>query len=359
MLFIFILMSTEVSANDGAFYAAGNHLIPIQETSISVKKEVLTMKKVDDKYMEVTVYYEYFNPGPEKTITVGFEAGSPLGDVDGKPRKGQHPYIYDFTVMLNGGFLKYEIAYVDDTMYARNGEVKSKNLNDLVSKSANMDYMDFGYVYHFKANFKAGKNILHHTYRMRMSNSVDAEYRVNYILTAAKRWANKQIDDFTLLLDLGNFESYNIQQNFFSGTDNWTLLGIGRMKDSLFNDFAFEPVKMLRFHIRNGVAIFQKRNFKPDGELEIFAGKDFSIGQGSQYLAFAIHPFLERAVDTQDDFLRKVYRNIPFARRGYIFQSADLQAYFSKMDWYMPDPNYQPDMEMLDEREKNWILRWK
>ena len=359
ILIFFFLLSLEVFANDGAFYAAGNHLIPIQETSISVKKEILSLKKVNNDFIDVSVNYEFFNPGSEKTIIVGFEAGSPMGDVDSRPKNGQHPYIYDFTVMLNGGFLKYEVAYVDDSMYARNGEVKSKNLNHLVNKSANMDYMDFGYVYHFKANFKTGKNTIHHTYRMHMSNSVEAEYRVNYILTAAKRWANKQIDDFTLILDMGNFESYNLAQSFFSGMGGWTLTGIGRMKDSIFNDYTLEPVKMLRFHIRNGIAIYQKRDFKPDGEIELFAGKDFSVGQDGQYLAFAIHPYSERIVDTQDEFLRKVFRNIPFARRGYIFQTADLQTFFSKIDWYMPDPNYQPDMDMLDEREKKWIMRWK
>ena len=32
-------------ANDGVFYAEGNHLIPITETDIRVQKEVLTLNR--------------------------------------------------------------------------------------------------------------------------------------------------------------------------------------------------------------------------------------------------------------------------------------------------------------------------
>ena len=58
-------------ANDGVFYAAGNQLIPITETDISVKKEVLTLNRVGN-HIEVTVYYEFFNPVGEKELLVGF-----------------------------------------------------------------------------------------------------------------------------------------------------------------------------------------------------------------------------------------------------------------------------------------------
>ena len=52
-------------ANDGAFYASGNHLIPITETDIRVQKEILTLNRVGDS-IQVNVYYEFFNPVAEK-----------------------------------------------------------------------------------------------------------------------------------------------------------------------------------------------------------------------------------------------------------------------------------------------------
>ena len=63
---ILIFISYSSFANDGAFFAKGNQLIPINETQISVKKEILTLKKVRNQFIEVTVYYEFFNPNEDK-----------------------------------------------------------------------------------------------------------------------------------------------------------------------------------------------------------------------------------------------------------------------------------------------------
>ena len=43
---VLILLVLLVSANDGVFYANGNKLIPIVETDISVKREVLNIALV-------------------------------------------------------------------------------------------------------------------------------------------------------------------------------------------------------------------------------------------------------------------------------------------------------------------------
>jgi hypothetical protein len=365
LLVFFFLLSVEVFANDGAFYAAGNQLIPIQETSISVKKEILSMKKVDDKFIEVTVYYEFFNPGPEKTIIVGFEAGRPMGDVDGTPKNGQHPYIHDFTVQMNGGYLKYDIAYINDSLYEEKGVVKSMKLDEALKSIYNENYVEFGYVYHFKAKFKQGLNVIRHTYSYKVSNSVMMQYEIKYILTAAMRWGNKQIDDFTLMLDMGSFEVFNIRKTFQSKLGDWNLLGMGKLVDTSYTLDMMEQEKVLRCYIKKGILMFHVKNFKPSAELELYS-ENASFGpRHDQYLVFQLS-WYDRYYRNDgssdvvvDDFMRKVYRNLPFARRGYIFQTADLQTFFSKMDWYMPDPNYQPDMEMLDEREKKWILRWK
>ena len=92
MKWFLLLLSTALYANDGAFFGSGNHLVPIMETDISVQKEILYLKKIQNKYIEVSVYYEFFNPKEDKEITVGFEAESPSGDVDGAPKNGHHPY---------------------------------------------------------------------------------------------------------------------------------------------------------------------------------------------------------------------------------------------------------------------------
>ena len=79
ILLYFLVFCIGVYANDGAFYMAGNQLVPINETDISVKKEILYIKKTQE-FAEVSVYYEFFNPKETKEIIVGFEAGRPSGD---------------------------------------------------------------------------------------------------------------------------------------------------------------------------------------------------------------------------------------------------------------------------------------
>ena len=105
------------SANDGVFYAAGNQLIPITETDISVQKEVLTLNRVGD-HIEVTVYYEFFNPVGEKELLVGFEAQSPYNSMaDAFKMLPKHPHIRNFKVVMNGEPLTYDIANVKSGRY--------------------------------------------------------------------------------------------------------------------------------------------------------------------------------------------------------------------------------------------------
>ena len=54
-----------------------------------------------------------------------------------------------------------------------------------------------------------------------------------------------------------------------------------------------------------------------------------------------------------------VLKNLPFARRGYIFQNQDLNDFYRKLEWYIPNPNYEPNVEILTENEKKWIEKWK
>jgi hypothetical protein len=57
-------------ANDGAYRVNGNQLIPMYETDISVKKEILSIRRLNDKQAEVDVYYEFLNPKEAKYLEV-------------------------------------------------------------------------------------------------------------------------------------------------------------------------------------------------------------------------------------------------------------------------------------------------
>ena len=341
---------TEGYTNDGAFYMAGNQLVPINETDISVKKEILYIKKTEE-FAEVSVYYEFFNPKDEKEIIVGFEAGIPLGDAGFSPVNGHHPYMFDFTVSLNGNFLPYQIAFVKNSTYTKNHKIQNidpKSLdNDVIG-----DELDFQYVYHFKAKFKKGKNIVKHTYRYKLSRGVCYYYDFNYVLTAANRWANKQIDDFTLILDMGDFQTASIRKTFFKNTNEWTFNGIGKITEN--PDYT-------NFYIQQGILVFEKKNFVPKGELSVEEESSYCReAGGNQKFIFSLGKNRELGDPTEKTPEEKrIIRNLPFARRGYIFKDKTLQDVFKTEDWYQPNPSYVPEVEALTEEEKQLIKTFK
>jgi hypothetical protein len=355
VMVLLILANAPAFANDGVFYAKGNQLIPMIETDISVRKEILTLKKVRNQFIEVTVYYEFFNPKVEKTITVGFEAFSPRGDVDGTPVKGHHPHMRDFTVAMNNSLLKYNVAYVSDSLYSKGGAIKSLPMpgaNDI----QDVNYVDFYYVYHFEAKFKKGINVVKHTYNYDLSGSVDLNYHFEYVLTAASRWSNKQIDDFTLIMDVGEFETFSMDKTFFKSANDWLINGIGKAEEVKGQPNTAYQRDAVKFHLQKGNLMFQKKNFKISGDLFLYA-QNYRL-QNQEYIPFSYNQDLNIS-EPQNDFQIKVLKNLPFARRGYVFQNQELNDFFRKVDWYIPNPNYEPNVEILTEHEKNWIARWK
>ena len=99
-------------ANDGVLFVNGNHLVPVQETDIELNREVLTISLGDDGYATVDVQYVLNNRGNDKTVTMGFEALAPYNDEVAFSPQGIHPYIHDFTVVMNGQKLAYMNAVV-------------------------------------------------------------------------------------------------------------------------------------------------------------------------------------------------------------------------------------------------------
>ncbi|HTM94123.1 MAG TPA: YARHG domain-containing protein, partial [Flavisolibacter sp.] len=280
------------------------------------------------------------------------------GDVDGMPKNGLHPYMRDFTVQLNGAMLKYNVAYVTDSTYAKNGIIKSKKLPEVISSIQDENYVDFFYVYYFKAKFKKGLNIIKHTYNYDLSGSVSDRYSFEYVLTAANRWSNKQIDDFTLILDMGEFESFKINKDFFKDGNDWLINGIGKSKEVKGVKDSDEEKDAVRFHIQKGNLVFHKMNFHPKGELFVYEPSGYQNSPRTGRLPFSY--YLQNTIEgPKTELEKKILKNLPFARRGYIFQNADLKSFFEKQEWYIPNPNYEPDVDRLTETEKQWINKWQ
>ncbi len=358
---LFLILGQLSWANDSAYYLEGNHLIPITDSDIEVSKEILSIKR-EGQFIFVTVDYTFTNKGKAKTILVGFEASSPVGDVNNYPKNGEHPYITHFKVVMNDKLVPHKVAIVDNENYFIHNKIDAKTTKEVTSSKAFRDCPEcpnFFYVYYFNANFKSGVNKLIHTYKFKASGGVMQTYMIDYVLTAAMRWANKQIDDFTLNINVGDFEIFYMSETFFSGTKNWTVEdGVIGMVDD-----------MLKIRTFRGGITFKAKNFKPKGELHLFANREdwasrfFRVGDDLPSKVYTGKP-----LKNNDPFLLyppymmadkkafKILRNLPFAVRGYVFKTEFIQNYYENQSWYKPNPAYQDaSLDDLSEKEKKWL----
>ncbi len=231
-LFAILGIST-LWANDGVFFASGSFLVPAQETDISVAKEILTITIGKDSMARVDVYYELMNNGQPKAVTMAFEAEPPYNVGAPLNRQGIHPFIKDFTVTMNNQRLSNKNAlvaaqYTDgkvDTDFAPLDMTQWKGMGEAPDSlvpyenalyNAKLDSVTgYAYAYYFDAPFKQGLNIVHHTYCYRMSYSVGKTFEIPYWLTPATRWANRQIDDFTLNITANDLTEFCLTDSLF------------------------------------------------------------------------------------------------------------------------------------------------
>ena len=103
LLFLYVqwpVFNGQCSANDGVYYTSGNFLVPVKETDISAKKEVLEITLCKDGFADVTVDYTFYNNSDPKTVTMAFEAAAPYNADEPLNRQGIHPNIQNFTVLF-------------------------------------------------------------------------------------------------------------------------------------------------------------------------------------------------------------------------------------------------------------------
>jgi len=371
---IFLAIISQASANDSSYYASGNQIIPLQETDISVKKEVLTIKRINDEKVRITVDYTFHNPPKEKTLLMGFEADSPQGDASNAPRNAAHPYIENFSVTLNRKVIPHKVSFFslpsgDEGKQKKLYTIDELEKHGIIPKLDNFDDSNRSYVYHFPAIFPPGESKVIHTYDYAISGGVLTTTSIDYLLTPALRWANSQIDDFTLIIDLGEFQQYHLYPSFFDNLHNWTTQGRVKIAmEDVENQMSLETASpMMTVWQQHGSVTFHAKNFKPKGELSLFANL-FSLRDGEKLgteveildakslkLSLQGYPWLHDELTLKDEFTRKALENLPYARRGYVFQNKELKAFYESQPWHMPDPDYKHPT--LSESEKEWLQK--
>lgn len=350
-------------ANDSSYFGSGNQIIPLQETDISVKKEVLTIKRIKGNKVRITVDYIFHNPAKEKSLLMGFEAQGPYAEEDTSPRNGEHPYIENFSVIFNGKNVPHKVSFLtekfqDDGKNKLPYTLESLKKYQIKPEVGNEKVDGDFYVYQFPATFAPGDTRVIHTYDYRISGAVYTDTSIEYLLSPALRWANHQIDDFTLIIDLGEFQQYHIYPKFFSDLSQWTTQGQVKIAmEDVKEEMSGDTSRMMTVWQHRGSVTFHAKNFRPQGELVLFANRNLLLSDeilDAKKMKISLQglPWLGEK-KLKDEFTRKVLENLPYARRGYVFQNQKLKAFYEAQPWYMPDPEYK-QVPNTDE-EKDWL----
>lgn len=366
LLIALLLVNSSLMANDCVFFAKGNQLVPSEEEKdISVKKEILTLSLQDNGFTKVNVYYELDNKSSSpKTVLMGFEADPPYNAEREFNPKGVHPFIHDFSVNMNGNLLPYTNAVVERSIpegfkqidlnkWKAEGEIYEATYQVLQSGEQTKNY---SYAYCFKATFEPGINRIIHSYNHETSFGVGQAFLIDYKLTPAVRWANKQVDDFTLVVRADNTaKHFRINKEPFKNSEFKLTEGVGKCRDTKFAD-----ENWVEFSLRNGAFSWHCENFKPTSELSLCSCESLyytddekePIKLGSTYDRSKTFVYMF-PIDT--DFKVRVAHNLPYAHRGYVFSKPELKSYFEQFWWYMPDPDYKPNTEDFTEKDNDFI----
>lgn len=325
------------NANDGSFYASGNTLIPLKETTIQMKKEILSLERRGN-WMQVDIYFEFFNPGPEKELTVGFVTPPAEGDVTDE--EAGHPQIKDFMVMAGDRLLPYKMAKMEESGFK------------VAEKMAN----GFDFVYYFTIRFAKGITVIRHSYLYRGGGSVEAMADFDYRLTTGTSWAGGAIGDFELNINMGDNSYFALPAAFSSTPAAWTIVGIGRIGAvSNFNPYGDEDGgKNLRMaYIRKGKLQLRQTGFKPvrdlslvffqlHNEVNLWTDKK-EKNDFTDLRELLWEEYTDSIIHRLSDQQLRLYRNLNYARAGYAFKDESLTKAFSKYNWYIPDPAIKPE----------------
>jgi len=394
--FLFILIATVSFSNDWEFSSRGENIIPIETSQVSIKKEQIKMKIVNDG-MDVKVKFIFDSPVSEEKI-IGFI--TPEGGFDDENYQWDgEMHFKNFTTVVNGKTVKSNVEKMKD-FYKKNLLSKEEMQKYNVEK-----YKD-SYIYYFKVNFVKGENTVEHSYNY--SGSYGVGYiDFQYVWTTISKWKNKKVDDFELTIEPGT-SFVSLPYTFWKNERkvNWEIVGEGKIDTAVqtITDSNTKEKKVLRrvyARLKNGYIRYRTKDFAPDNEFlmeEIkntanyypfektekgYVFTDDNFDYTRWICCYVTEPYSKEKYGTyenyeaelklskeQEEQLKKlsdkeleILRNYPFALEGYDFSRKDLKDYFSKFIWYYPTGKnvkeyFYPEVtkivdKIIQERKKN------
>lgn len=346
---IFILTSTySVHGNDGVYLSHGSVIYPINETKISLEREILSFT-VRNRVAYVDIQFEFNNPqNSERRLLIGFQAPTAAGDVSDSI--SHFNQIADFIIIQNGQILPYTL---------KAAECEDCELKDL--KEFYFSQHEPGvFVFLFEITFNPGLNRINHSYHFPASANVSFDQFYNYILTTGSKWAGGTIKDLTINIDMGQNQYFYVN-DIFGQTAKWSIIGSGKVTDERFEyEYVYPGDSCRMIRILSGKLHIQVNDFKPTKNIE------FGIVNGYSFTIWPVHhdriqngeviSISDLTLDneyTQNEL--RLLRNTIYAQHNYDFKNPALKDYFSQFAWYMPDPNLKMENIKLTADEKKYI----
>ena len=337
IFWILALLCFTVFSNDWEFGSEGEHLIPLEISNVSIKSEKIVMK-LTEKGMEINVRFVFDSPVDE-IKKIGFI--TPPDQQQGKL------FMSDFKTAVNGKEVVSQVDNFDKSPFAVNTALKKAA--EEMGGSAEHDVA--GYVYYFDAPFKKGENTVEHSYVYSGSGGIDGQDYA-YVITTISKWKNKRVDDFELIIDMGENSFFMLPYTFWKNNKkiDWEIFGEGRIESGRSWDTS-EMTDTFFVKMKNGYVRYKTKNFSPDLDIEIydidfFSGRLDILPQSNGKTLYKDDlTYLYKGIYNQnnnqniyvlnDEELR-ILKNYPYAAAGYDFSDPQLKKYFSQFFWYIP-----------------------
>lgn len=335
-------------ANDGTYYSYGGVFYPINDTTISIKKETLSFH-ANDSSCQVDVRFEFLNPdSSDKTVWIGFQAPSNIGGMSDSISNVIS--ISNYMVMFEGEILPYKL---------KGARRKTGVLKEIDS----VRFSPFSqgiYVYLSEVTFKPEINVVNHSYTFTVSSSTDFRSIYRYILTTGATWAGGLIEEFNVQINMGSNKHFYIN-DVFGDSAIWNIVGIGRLSAEKYEygDFYLKMVRII-----SGYLQIEVKNFQPTQNLQFgvwnggfFKGAWFedksilALMLGTIYLSE--YPGI--GIDDLDSNEQQYLKNMIYAMHGYVFEESRIQRQYEHGSWYIANPNLKISEIQFSKTEKKLL----
>lgn len=346
LLLLSHLLAALAGANDGVYRSSGGVLRPIHETFIRLDHEQLSFT-CRDRMARVDVRFAFNNPEPvPRTLQVGFQAPTAYDPTTAGAITNR---IRDFRVMHGGALLPYRLMAA---------ECEDCPLQDTAALRFSLEQGGV-YVYLFEITFQPGLNAVQHSYSFEASSGVMNEQDYSYILTTGAKWAGGRIGMLEVDIDLGTNVHFRVN-DVFGDQAEWAVVGTGAVAPKA-SDADARFVRLLSGKLR-----ITTRELRPTSNIgfglessHCFSGHGFGGYRAETWCMALCFRTLDPDQIGQDPPLTKAdlrrLRNAVYAQYGLLFKDAELDAFFRKFDWYLPDPNLRMADVPLTAADKRFI----